>query len=179
MSIDDRSATSPSSLELPPFSWRARHRRKKEEALLVREAEEAAELVRLQAILSDARHLVEENWVRGAWFALRDHGRTRLVRGGNAIMLGDSRIIGSCLVGAIIRAGGEAASEQPVQRALDAVWHALREPEGSEVRWCPPPMTRLQHLRDLTRWNDDESRSADDVSSLLLTAERVVMAAEG
>lgn len=182
MSIHDpRVLTSPSSLELPPYSWRARRRRKKEAAGLVREAEWASEQAQLQTILSEARHHVEENWVRGAWFAVRDDGgRVKLVRGGGAIVLSDDHIVGSCLVGAIIRAGGgtTTANEQPVQRALDAVWHALRQPEDSEVRWCPAPMTRLQHLRDLTRWNDYEASSADEVSSLLLTAERVVMFAE-
>jgi hypothetical protein len=139
MSIHDpRVATSLSSLEFPPYSWRARHRRKQEAALLVRETELAAQRAQLQTILSDARHFV---------------------------------------VGSIIRASGSGsvAAEQPVQRALDAVWHALRQPEGTEVRWCPPPVTRLQHLRDLTRWNDYEATSTADVSSLLLTAERVVL----
>jgi hypothetical protein len=182
MSIHDpRVSTSPSSLELPPFSWRARRRRKRELAELVREAEWATEQARLQTILSDARHFVEENWVRGAWFAVRDDdGRTKLVRGGRSIVLTDSRIVGSCLVGSIIRAsgGGSAGDEQPVQRALDAVWHALREPEGADVRWCPSPVTRLQHLRDLTRWNDYEAKSTEEVSSLLLTAERVVLFSE-
>jgi hypothetical protein len=182
MSIHDpRLATSPASLEVPPFSWRARHRRKREESLLVHEAEWALEQAQLQTLLSDARHLVEENWIRGAWFAVRDDaGRTRLVRGGRAIMLSDSRIIGSCLVGSIIRASGGDANthEHIVQKALDAVWHALRQPEDAKVRWCPAPMTRVQHLRDLTRWNDHEAASADEVSSLLLTAERVVLFAE-
>ncbi|BDZ48327.1 hypothetical protein GCM10025867_05680 [Frondihabitans sucicola] len=182
MSIHDpRVAASPAGPELPLFGWRARHRRKKEEALLVREAEWATEQARLQTILGEARRLVEENWIRGAWFAVRDaSGRTRLVRGGRAIMLSDNQIVGSCVVGSVIRAAGgtAAAHEQSVQRVLDAVWHALREPEDAPVQWCPPPMTRVQHLRDLTRWNDYEARSADEVSSLLLTAERVVLFSE-
>lgn len=182
MSIHDpRVLTSPSSLELPPFSWRARRRRKKEESALVREVEWASEQAQLQAILSDARRHVEENWVRGAWFAVRDDsGRVKLVRGGGALVLSDDHIVGSCLVGAIIRAGGgtTTASEQPVQRALDAVWHALRQPEDAEVHWSPSPMTRLQHLRDLTRWNDYQASSSEEVASLLLTAERVVLFAE-
>jgi hypothetical protein len=182
MSIHDpRVVASPASLELPPFSWRARRRRKKEEAELVREVEWATEQTQLQTILSEARRHVEENWVRGAWFAVRDGGgRVRLVRGGGALVLADNRIVGSCLVGAVIRAGGgtTASHEQPVQRALDAVWHALRQPEDTEVKWSHSPMTRLQHLRDLTRWNDHEATSADQVASLLLTAERVVLFAE-
>lgn len=161
-----------------PLTWRDRWRRRRLATDERHAAAEAAERDRLQALLSDARRFVETSWVQGAWFSVRDEtGRTRLVRGGNAVQLADQRIVGSCLVGAIIRAGGgvSAAQEPPVQRALDAVWHALREQEGAAVQWSPPPMTRMQHVRDLTRWNDRTTTTSTDVSSLLLTAERVVL----
>lgn len=163
-----------------PLGLRERWRRRRELARQSQEVAEAVEREHLQMILSAARHHVENSWLQGAWFAVRtDDGRTRLVRGGNALMVDDERIVASCLVGAVIRAGGgtSAVQEQPVQRALDAVWHALNSDEGAPVEWSPSPMTRMQHVRDLTRWNDREARSADEVASLLLTAERVVMTA--
>ncbi|RKR76077.1 DUF6197 family protein [Frondihabitans australicus] len=161
-----------------PPTWRDRWRRRREVARARIEMEETLERDQLQALLSAARAYVETSWIQGAWFAVRtDDGRERLVRGGSALLIDDARIVGSCLVGAIIRAGGGtgAVQEQPVQRALDAVWHALNAPEGVPVQWGPPPMTRMQHVRDLTRWNDREAESAAEVASLLLTAERVVM----
>jgi hypothetical protein len=179
MSIHDpRVATTPSSLTLPPYSWRARRRRKHEVAQLVRETEWAVEQAQLQAILSDARRLVEENWIQGAWVATGDDARrSRFGRGGKSAPLADSRIIGSCLVGSIVRASGglSASSEQALQHALDAVWHALRQPEGADVQWNPSAATRALHLRDLTRWDEFGATSTADVSSLLLTAERVVL----
>lgn len=182
MSIHDpRVVSSPASLQFPAFSWRARRARKQEEALLVRETDWALEQVRLQGILTDARHLVEQHWTPSAWSSIRDDSsRGGLLRGGRAIALSNDRITGSCVVAALIRAGGgtTTAHDQPVQRALDAAWHALHRPEDTVVQWCPPAMTRLQHLRDLTRWNDDGARSVDDVAALLLTAERVVLFSE-
>lgn len=159
---------------------RERWRRRRALARQTHEVEQAVEREQLQIILSGARALVEESWVQGAWFAVRtDDGRTRLVRGGNAMLIDEARIVGSCLVGAIIRAGGGTAmvQEQPVQRALDAVWHALNAAEGEPVSWAPAPMTRMQHVRDLTRWNDRQATSSAEVASLLLTAERVVLSA--
>jgi hypothetical protein len=161
-----------------PLGLRERWRRRRELKRSQHDVAEAVQREHLQMVLSAARAHVETSWIQGAWFAVRsDDGRERLVRGGNALLIDDARIVGSCLVGAVIRAGGGTAAvqEQPVQRALDAIWHALNAPEGSPVQWCPPPMTRMQHVRDLTRWNDRQERSADEVASLLLTAERVVM----
>lgn len=169
---------------LPPvegrLSLRDRWRRRREIERDRLEVAEAVEREHLQLLLSDARRIVESSWLQGAWFAVRaDDGRTRLVRSGGALAVDDDRIVGSCLVGAVIRAAGGTsfAQEQPVQRALEAVWHALKSDEGSPIAWNPPPMSRMQHVRDLTRWNDREAQSADEVASLLLTAERVVLGA--
>jgi hypothetical protein len=73
------------------------------------------------------------------------------------------------LVGAVVQAAGGVAHArtQPVHRALDLTWAALyNEP----VRWCPAPATRLSHVRDLTRWNDRDGRTATEVSGLLALA---------
>lgn len=154
-----------------------RLRRRRVVAQLDLELQAEADRLHLLAVLSEARRLVEESWVRGAWFAIRDgDGRTRFVRGGASVQLTDERIVGSCIVGSIIRAANTTgAHEQPVQRALDAVWHALNEDETTPVRWCPPPLVRLQHMRDLTRWNDRLAEGPGEVADLLLTAERVAL----
>jgi hypothetical protein len=163
------------------LGWRERRRARRLQAELAVAVEAEADRLRMQTILSDARRLVEESWVRGAWFAIRDaDGRIRFARGGATVQISDERIVGSCLVGAIVRAGGGMADahEQSVQRALDAVWHALNEDEGEPVRWCPPPLVRMQHVRDLTRWNDRLAQGPGDVSDLLLTAERVALTSD-
>jgi hypothetical protein len=56
---------------------------------------------------------------------------------------------------------------QPVQRALDLVWHSLREDAGQPVRWCPGSPARMMHVLDLTHWNDAPDRTRGDVVGLL------------
>ncbi len=86
-------------------------------------------------------------------------------------------LVAACLVGAVVSAAGgpQAVHSQPVQRALDLVWHALARDEGQSVAWCPAPDLRMARVRDLTSWNDAPTRTAAEVASLLLTAERVAV----
>lgn len=78
-------------------------------------------------------------------------------------------------MGAVVRAGGGlgAVRTQPVQRALDLLWHALRGEPDRPVRWCPAPPVRAQHVRELTRWNDAPGRTAAEVTALLAAADRI------
>lgn len=163
----------------PRLGWRDRLRRRRAVGQLDLDLQAEADRLHLLEVLSEARRLVEESWVRGAWFAMRNgDGSTRFVRGGASVQLTDERIVGSCLVGSLIRAANTTgAREQPVQHALDAVWHALNEDESTPVRWSPPPLVRLQHMRDLTRWNDRIAEGPTEVADLLLTAERVALTA--
>ncbi|PZF15454.1 hypothetical protein DEJ33_01345 [Curtobacterium sp. MCPF17_047] len=136
------------------------------------------ELSDLQRVLSDARAVVDRGWIQHAWFAyVDDRGRTRTASSAAATEVAGRPLVGACLVGAVVDAAGgpHAVHSQPVQRSLDLVWHALAAAEGSPVTWCPAPDIRMGRVRDLTRWNDSAGRTAEQVSGLLLTAERVAL----
>jgi hypothetical protein len=105
-------------------------------------------------------------------------GRQQTVNAGNLRSIGDRPVIGACLVGAIVHAGGGLAAfrSQPVQRALDLTWHALYGEDRAPARWCPAPPVRSAHVRELTRWNDRPERTSDDVMALLHAVERAASA---
>jgi hypothetical protein len=130
------------------------------------------ELHRLGGLLADAVDVVERGWVQHAWFRYRDEvGRTRLATAYDLHLMAGRPVVGACLVGAVVEAGGgvPAAGSQIVSRALDLTWHVLREDPGRRVRWCPSPAERAVQVRDLTSWNDARDRRAGDVADLLLT----------
>ena len=83
-------------------------------------------------------------------------GRTRTVNAPEVRLTRDHPVTGACLVGAVVQAGGGPAAvrSQPVQRALDLIWHSLREDAEQPVRWCPGPPIRTLHVLDLTHWNE-------------------------
>jgi len=148
------------------------------EARARRTAAELAELADLQRLLTAAREVVEHGWVQHAWFSYVDErGRTRQASSAAAAEVVGRPLVGACLVGAVVYAAGgpHAVHAQPVQRALDLVWHALASEEDSAVLWCPAPDVRVGRVRDLTRWNDAPGRSSTEVAGLLLTAERVAV----
>ncbi len=143
-----------------------------------RTAAELTELADLQRLLTDARAVVEHGWVQHAWFSYVDEGgRTRQASSAAAAEVAGRPLVGACLVGAVVYAAGgpHAVHAQPVQRAVDLVWHALASEEGSAVLWCLAPDVRMARVRDLTRWNDAPGRSSAEVAGLLLTAERVAV----
>ncbi|KQS09987.1 hypothetical protein ASG04_05205 [Curtobacterium sp. Leaf183] len=148
-------------------------------AARVRRAEvELLELADLERLLSGARAVIERGWIQHAWFAYVDEkGRTRKASSAAAMDVAGRPLVGACLVGAVVYAAGgpHAVHSQPVQRALDVVWHALAADEGAPVLWCPAPDVRMGRVRDLTSWNDAPSRTSADVAGLLLTAERVAV----
>jgi hypothetical protein len=151
-----------------------RLRRRRRAAGHDRRVARLAELHVLRGLVADAAGAVEAGWVRGGWFAYTDEGGTpRLTTTLSARRAAGRPIVGVCLVGAVVQAGGglPAVRSQPVQRALDLVWHALARGDDGPVRWCPEPAVRASHIRDLTGWNDRPSRSAADVVALLRDAE--------
>ncbi len=104
-----------------------------------------AELTDLQRLLTGAREVIERGWIQHAWFAyLDEHGRTRKASSAAAMDVQGRPLVGACLVGSIVSAAGgpHAVHSQPVQRALDVVWHALAADEGQPVLWCPAPDVR-------------------------------------
>lgn len=132
----------------------------------------SAQLVQLHVIrtlLEQAVEIVRGGWIQGAWFAVDVDGRTRAVTAPTLHLTTDHPVTGACLVGAVVQAGGgpDAVRSQPVQRALDLVWHSLREDAGQRVRWCPGPPVRMMHVLDLTHWNDAPDRTRGEVVQLL------------
>jgi hypothetical protein len=125
--------------------------------------------------VDEAASLVETGWVRDAWFAYTDEGgRTRVAGTLTAHHAEGRPLVAACLVGAVVRAGGGlgAVRTQPVQRALDLLWHALRRGPDEPVRWCPAPAVRAAHVRDLTAWNDYRGRTQAETAALLRAAGR-------
>ncbi len=128
-----------------------------------------AQLHAIRTLLAQAIEIVLGGWVQGAWFAVDIGGRTRAVTAPELRLTTDHPVTGACLVGAVVQAGGGPAAvrSQPVQRALDLIWHGLREDAGQSVRWCPGPPVRAMHVLDLTHWNDAPDRTRGDVVELL------------
>jgi hypothetical protein len=128
-----------------------------------------AQLQTIQTLLEQATEVVLGGWVQGAWFAVDVGGKTRMVIAQEVRLTADHPVTGACLVGAVVQAGGgpPAVRSQPVQRALDLIWHSLREDGTQPVRWCPGPPMRTMHVLDLTYWNDAPRRTRDDVVGLL------------
>ena len=128
-----------------------------------------AQLHDIRILLERATEIVLGGWVQGAWFAVDVDGRTRAITAPEVRLTADHPVTGACLVGAVVQAGGGPAAvrSQPVQRALDLVWHSLREDAGQPVRWCPGPPVRMMHVLDLTHWNDAPDRTRGDVVRLL------------
>lgn len=143
----------------------ARRRLRRVDAL----SAQLAQLLALRTLLEDAVEIVRRGWIQGAWFAVDLGDRTRAVSAPEIGLTRDHEVTGACLVGAVVQAGGgpEAVRSQPVQRALDLVWHSLREDAGQRVRWCPGPPVRMIHVLDLTHWNDAPGRTRGDVVELL------------
>ncbi len=128
-----------------------------------------AQLHVIRTLLEQATEIVRGGWVQGAWFAVETGGGTRAVTAPHLHLTTDHPVTGACLVGSVVQAGGgpDAVRSQPVQRALDLVWHSLREDAGQRVRWCPGPPVRMIHVLDLTHWNDAPDRTRGEVVQLL------------
>lgn len=172
------------SIGLAPPAWPRSERRyapseRRRLAELDRRGAHLAQLHQISAIVTEAATLVSAGWVQHAWFAVRDEdSRERLVGPLNVAALAGRPVVGVCLAGAIVQAGGglAAARTQPVQRALDLTWHTLYDSANRPVRWCPAPAARAMNLRDLTRWNDCPQRTAPEVSALLAATARAAVA---
>jgi hypothetical protein len=152
--------------------WRGRRQARAFDRRAVR----LTELHMLRGLIADATGVLETGWVRGGWFAYLDEAGERRLATALTVHRAEGRpIVGACLVGAVVQAGGglPAARSQPVQRALDLVWHALSRGDDEPVRWCPAPAVRAAHVRDLTRWNDRPSRTSAEAVALLRGADRL------
>jgi hypothetical protein len=174
----DASPTSVSPARTGFRGWLDRRAERRDAARARRLQLQLDELSSLEALLDDARGVIERGWIQHAWFAyLDERGRTRKASSAAAMDVVGRPLVGACLVGAIVSAAGgpSAVHTAPVQRSLDLVWHALAVEEGAPVLWCPAPDVRMGRVRDLTSWNDSPARTSDEVAALLLTAERVAV----
>ena len=128
-----------------------------------------AELHHLADILNQAADLIGAGWLQHCWFAYQDdNGRTKTVSASNVNEMAGRPVVGACLVGAIVEAGGLSnVRTQPVQRAIDLTWYTLFGAAPGSNHWTPAPEVRTQHVRDLTRWNDQPRRTAPQAEALL------------
>ena len=78
------------------------------------------------------------------------------------------------MVGAIVAAGGGLSQirTQVVQRTIDLTWNTLFKSPSELIRRVPAPVVRIQHVQDLTRWNDYPGRTAWQAEELLRRSAR-------
>jgi hypothetical protein len=151
-------------------NWRTRRRQSRQLQLRDQISARLAELDQIACILNDAAELVRAGWLQDSWFAYRDNaGRIRPVNAYNAKQMTGHPVVATCLVGAVVQAGGGLphVRTQVVQRALDVTWHTLAKTPPALASRTPAPETRLHHVQDLTRWNDHPGRTAGQAEELL------------
>ena len=139
------------------------------------------QLNRQLAVLEGTRAELAAGWVQGGWWATSPKdGSTRLATGYAAAVGHPDQVDGSCLVGAIVRAGsalqaaGPDAAGADIGRAVDAVYDALWASRGQpdarlpgRLAPVPPPDVRLARVRTLTQWNDQAGRSQAEVVAVV------------
>jgi hypothetical protein len=151
-------------------SWRAKRRLSRQLRLRDETSARLAELHRLAEILNQGADLIGRGWLQHSWFAyLDDNGRMRTVTAHNVNRMAGRPVVGACLVGAIVQAGGGLSNlrSQAVQRAVDLTWHTLQEIPVQANHWTSAPEVRMNRVRDLTRWNDHPNRTAPQAEALL------------
>ena len=121
-----------------------------------------AELHAMGTLLERAAEVVESGWVQDAWFTVATRRGQRNVTAFGLRLAENRPVVGACLVGAVVQAGGgpSAANTQLVRRTLDLTWHTLHRGPDERVEWCPGPSVRMLHVLDLTRWNDAPRRNS-------------------
>lgn len=138
-----------------------------------RRAGRLAELHLIECVLRDAGAVVAAGWIQHGWLRYRDSSGQERTTTDRTVHLAQGRpVTAACLVGAVMHTAGRPAHPyaQPMHRALELCWHVLYHGDHEPVRWCPAPRTRLDHVRDLTLWNDHPDRAASDVTGLVATA---------
>jgi hypothetical protein len=151
-------------------SWRVKRRLIRQLRLRDETSARLAELDHMTDLLNQAADLIGGGWLQHSWFAyLDDNGRTRTVTAHNVDRMAGRPVVGACLVGAIVQAGGGLSNvrSQPVQRAVDLTWHTLHEIQVRANHWTSAREIRMDRVRDLTRWNDHPSRTAPQAEALL------------
>jgi len=155
-----------------------------------------ATLEQLLARLESAREELAAGRVQDGWWSVPSGGGRQVLASGLAAGASRSGPVGAvCLVGALARAGSrqrpggqDPGGQDPggrhprgadernsgISRAIDAVYDALWESRGQSAAHAgpglpplPSPQVRLAQVQALTRWNDAEGRTGDEVLAVL------------
>jgi len=134
-----------------------------------------AGLERLLALLEAAHADLSAGWVQDGWWTRPANGGRQILTTGLAAGPSAPEAVGAvCLVGALIRAGSRQDGDSEVGRAIDAVYDALWEshgqptiPTGPGLLTVSSPQVRQAKTRALTRWNDAQGRTSDEVLAVL------------
>lgn len=135
------------------------------------------ELARTRDLLEQTREVVASGgWSGGgSWFTVRQSDGT--VRPASlpesfALRAPGAPVVGACLVGIMIRLAEDpdrVTTVDDVWRATDELYEAMHEWLGHESARpgrASPPARRRAHLRSLTAWNDEPSRTPAEVMDL-------------
>ncbi len=134
-----------------------------------------AGLERLLALLEAARAELSAGWVQGGWWSTPSRDGRQILLTGLAAGPSAPETVGAvCLVGALIRAGSGQGGDSEAGRAIDAVYDALWESRGQPIATPGPgllmvssPPVRQARTQALTRWNDAQGRTSDEVLAVL------------
>jgi hypothetical protein len=132
-------------------------------------------LQRLLALLEAARQELAAGWVQGGWWSVSPGGGRRTALSGVAAGAAPPESVRAvCLVGALVRAGSGQGTDSELGRAIgvvhDALWESRGHPAarpGPNPPVVPSPQTRLAQIQTLTRWNDAQGRTSDEVFAIL------------
>jgi hypothetical protein len=140
------------------------------------ELERVRQLEGARAVLERARALISEGWVQDAFYLVRGRdGESRPVSPFGLLLLTRTDVVGACLVGAVAHASGSVDRRDrrgQAALAVDTLWHTLAEDHAydrvsSVLADAVHPAARAARVRELARWNDEPTRSRDDVLGLL------------
>lgn len=134
-----------------------------------------ATLEQLLALLEAARGELEAGWVQDGWWSVpRAGAKPALLSGLAAGVSRPDSVNAVCLVGALVRAASAQGPDAGAGRAIDAVHDALWESRGQPSGpprpgpWpVPSPQVRLAQVQALSRWNDAEGRTSEEVLAVL------------
>lgn len=124
-----------------------------------------------RAVLERARALVAQGWVQDAFYVVRGrNGEARPVSPFGLLLLTRSDVVGACLVGAVAHASGSLERRDrrgPAALAVDTLWQTLAQ---DIVPISPAdsvhPAARAARVRELAQWNDEPTRTREDVLGL-------------
>jgi hypothetical protein len=140
------------------------------------ELERLRQLEGARIVLERARALIAQGWVQDAFYVVRGrNGEARPVSPFGLLLLTRTDVVGACLVGAVAHASGSVDRRDrrgQAAVAVDTLWHTLAEdPSYERVPTAPydavHPAARAARVRELARWNDEPTRSRDEVLGLV------------